>query len=203
MNRFTTLADTLLWIMKNNLDIKSCTNYLDDYFLAGEAKSEGCQNHMIATSQLFARLGVPLAKEKTEGPITQIKFLGIEIDSMSMSLRLPDEKLGDLSNLIQTWLGKKKCTKRELLSLIGKLSSASKVIPSGRLFLHHLIDLSTTVEKLSHHISMRREVREDIKWWAGYHPSWNGRYGSLEPKTTLAPVLEIYTNAPSLGLGIF
>ena len=49
VNRCTTLADTLLWIMKNNLDIKSCTNYLDDYFLAGEAKSEGCQNHMITT----------------------------------------------------------------------------------------------------------------------------------------------------------
>ena len=81
-----------------------------------------------------------------------------------MSLRLPDDKLGDISNLIQTWLGKEKCTKRELLSLIGKLSFVSKVIPSGRLFLHHLIDLSTTVEKLSHHIPMRREVREDIKW---------------------------------------
>ena len=203
VNRFTTLADTLLWIMKNNLNIKSCTNYLDDYFLAGEAKSEECQNHMIATSQLFARLGVPLAKEKTEGPTTQIKFLGIEIDSMRMSLRLPDDKLGDISNLIQTWLGKKKCTKRELLSLIGKLSFASKVIPSGRLFLRRLIDLSTTVEKLSHHISMSREAREDIKWWAEYLPSWNGRYRILEPKTTLAPDLEIYTDASSLGLGIF
>ena len=203
VNRFTALADTLLWIMKNNLNIQFCRNYLDDYFLAGKAKSDKCQKHMIATWQLFARLRVPLTTEKTEGPTTQIKFLGTEIDSMSMSLRLPDDKLGDISNLIQSWLGKKKCTKRELLSLIGKQSFASKVIPSGRIFLRRLIDLSITVKKLSYHISMSREAQEDIKWWAEYLPSWNGRYRILEPKTTLAPNLEIYTNASSFGLGIF
>ena len=203
VNRFTSLAGNLLWIMKNNLKIHSCTNYLDDYFLAGAAMSDDCQKHMTATSRLFTKLGVPLAEEKTEGPTTKITFLGIEIDSMSMSLRLPDGKLGDLSNLIRSWMGKKKCTKRELLSLIGKLSFASKVIPSGRLFLRRLIDLSTTVEKLSFHISMTKEVREDIKWWAEYLPSWNGKYRILEQTTTLAPDLEIYTDASNLGLGIF
>ena len=50
---------------------------------------------------------------------------------------------------------------------------------------------------------MSREAREDIKWWAEYAPSWNGRYRILEPKTTLAPDLEIFTDASRLGLGIF
>ena len=83
-----------------------------------------------------------------------------------MELRLPQEKLVSLLHLIRTFEGKRKCTKKELLSLIGKLSFASKVIPSGRTFIRRLIDLSTTVNKLSHRISLNSAAREDLRWWS-------------------------------------
>ena len=97
-----------------------------------------------------------------------------------------------------------KCTKKELLSLIGKLSFASKVVPSGRMFIRRLIDLSMTVERLSHRISLNSEARKDISWWAEYLPTWNGRYKILDPLTTPCHQLHIYTDASGeIGFGIY
>ena len=56
-----------------------------------------------------------------------------------------------------------KCTKHNPLSLIGKLSfAAKKIIPPGHTFLRHLLDLSTTVDRPSHLISLNSSAREDI-----------------------------------------
>ena len=60
--------------------------------------------------------------------------------------------------------------KKELLSLIGKLSFAAKVILSGHTFVWCLIDLSTTVGKLDHHISLNKEATTDIGWWLEFLP---------------------------------
>jgi len=68
-----------------------------------------------------------------------------------------------------------RCTKRELLSLIGKLSFTCKVIPLGRIFLRRLIDLSTTVKKLHHHLPLSQEAKLDSKWWLEILPQWSGR----------------------------
>ena len=81
-----------------------------------------------------------------------------------MELRLPPDKLKALTQLLEQWHNiKQKITKRELLSLIGKLSFAAKVIPAGRIFFRRLIDLSTSVTKLHHHITLNAHAKEDIK----------------------------------------
>ena len=121
-----------------------------------------------------------------------------------MELRLPQEKLDSLLHLIRTFEGRKKCTKKELLSLIGKLSFASKVIPSGRTFIRRLIDLSTTVNKLSHRISLNSEAREDLRWWSSFLPLWNGKYKILEPSVTQSVHLNLFTDASGKeGFGIY
>ena len=204
VERFTQLSDTLLWIMKNNRKIVNCTNYLDDFFLAGPPSSTQCREEMQKTISLFRNLGVPLAPDKIVGPLTNLTFLGIEIDSKTMSLRLPEDKLSALVAMLQKWSVSKKCTKRDLLSLIGKLSFASKVIPSGRMFVRRLIDLSTTVERLSHRISLNSEARKDISWWLKFLPTWNGRYKILDSSTTPCHQLHIYTDASGeIGFGIY
>ena len=106
-------------------------------------------------------LGIPVAYDKLEGPATQLTFLGITLDS-TQQLSLPLDKQEDILHSIQGWRGHHKATKRELLSLIGKLSFSAKVVPAGRLFLRHLIDLSTTAKKLHHHIRITADAREDL-----------------------------------------
>ena len=95
----------------------------------------------------------------------------------------------------------KKCTKRELLSLIGKLSFAAKVVQPDRIFLCRLIDSSTTVRELRHHISINREAQRDIEWWLEFLPTWNVQSIILEQNWTASPDLELKTDASTVGYG--
>lgn len=97
-----------------------------------------------------------------------IPFLGIELDSVVLELRLPQDKLQRLKVLLELWREKRSCKKRNLHSLIGLLSHACKVVRAGRVFLCRLIDLSMIPDHLN------EEARSDIEWWVRYCESWNG-----------------------------
>ena len=71
---------------------------------------------------------------------------------VSETIRLPTEKFNELHILLQQWEVRKKCTKRELLSLIRSLPFACKVAKPGRMFLRRLIALSTSVTNSNHYI---------------------------------------------------
>ena len=59
-------------------------------------------------------LGVPLAEDKCEGPTTKLTFLGIEIDTISGALRLPQEKLERLNGTLAEWVDRRWCWRRVL-----------------------------------------------------------------------------------------
>ena len=101
---------------------------------------------LIKLKSIFARLGVPLAPNKLFNLVQVLEFLGIILDTnFLMEARLSNEKVLRLQQLISANLSCKKCTKRELLSLIGSLSFAIKVVVPGHPFFSRLIKLSCTV----------------------------------------------------------
>ena len=144
---------------------------------------------------VFENLGIPLALEKVVSPHTVLPYLGIIIDTDKMELRLPDENLSELTALLKSFKVSKKIIKREPLSLIGKLAFVSKIVLSGRTFLCRLIDLSRSVTKLSHCITLNNDARVDIKWWLAFLPLWNGKQNILDPHITLSPDIQLYTDA--------
>ena len=170
---FTAVADGLLWIMINQ-GIRAVLHYLDDYLFMGDPGSEECADALHLALALCERLGVPVAEGKVEGPDTSLIFLGIQLDTVSRVLRLPEEKLVRLKALISQWQYKKSCTKRELLSLIGQVQHACKVVRPGRTFLRRMIDLSTQAKELHHHLRLNAAFRSDLQWWATFLVEWNG-----------------------------
>ena len=105
----------------------------------------------------FARLGVSLAPNKVFGPTQVLEFLGIILDSDLMEARLSEEKVHKLQVLISSMQPRRKCTKRQLLSLIGSLSFSTKVIVPGHPFLSCLIKLSTTLRQMDHFVYLKRD----------------------------------------------
>ena len=57
-----------------------------------------------------AKLGIPIATRKNEGPKTKITFLGLEIDSIDMVVRMPMEKVKQIISKIQSVKATKKTT---------------------------------------------------------------------------------------------
>ena len=116
-------------------------------------------------------LGIPIKNKKIEGPNQTIIFWGIELDTEAMEARLPKEKLECLKEELQEWSGRKSCQKRSLLSLIGKLSHACKVVLAGRIFLRRMIDRAKTARRLVH---LTAEFHSDLAWWRTFLDYWNG-----------------------------
>ena len=207
-----TFAIALAWIVLNLGHLAFLIHYLDDFFLAN-VKTAGCRHDMdvfVTTAgcrhdmdvflDICKQLGVPIADDKLEGPATCITYLGIEIDTVAMTIRLPADKLEKIKSLVRAFAGRRKCTKRELLSLIGLLAFACKVVKPGRIFLRRLIDLSTTVSSLNHYIYLNREARADIDWWIRFLPAWHG-VAIIHPTPVTSPDIRLFTDASDIGLG--
>ena len=109
----------------------------------------------------------------------------------SITLECKEALLVELNQLY--W--RRRCKKQELLSLIGKLSFACKVVPSGRIFLHRLIGLSTSVEKLHHHLPLTQEAKFDMKWWLDFLLQWPGKSLILKSHWTSNTLMELFTDA--------
>ena len=137
---FNAVADALEWILAQE-GITHIFHYLDDFAVVGPPDSPICQHALDTLVRKFAELNVPLAMEKLDGPSTVITFLGIEIDTSKQELRLPEDKLQRLLDLVKEWGRKRACTRQELESLIGTLHHACSIIRSGRSFLRRALAL--------------------------------------------------------------
>ena len=114
----------------------------------------------------------------------------------SITADCKDELLASLQHLAQAHT----CTKGSLLSLIGKLAFACKVVRPGRIFLPCLIDLGTC---LHHHVTLNREAKADLNWWIAFLPTWPGTSLLLQNHWSLSPDMELATNASDFAYGTF
>ena len=205
---FNMVADALEWILQHYFNLCNLFHYLDDFFLAAPASSPACLNALLDMLLLCQAVGAPVKPEKVLGPSTTLTILGIELDSNLMQARLPEEKLAalleELSRFKDLYASHHRCTKRQLLSLIGKLAFACKVIPAGRIFLRRLLDTAHSVEELERKILITEDTCKDIEWWLRFSSEWNGTGFFLEPNWTPADEFQLFTDAAgTLGYGAF
>ena len=122
--------------------------------------SNACHQNLSYMLSLCNKIGAPIKTElRTHYPSY---FSGHCPRYNHHGGQYSSERKSSLLTAINLFRTSKKCTKRELLSMIGKLSFACKVVPTGRIFLHRLIDLSCSVSKLHHHIRITNEARLDL-----------------------------------------
>ena len=65
-----------------------------------------CHNNLQIRLEACDNTGTWVEPDKTEGPCTVLMFLGIEMGTMAMQLRLPSDKLSRLKELLWKWQGK-------------------------------------------------------------------------------------------------
>ena len=184
---FNAVADALEWVVKSR-GAACVYHYLDDFIMLGEPDGVSCTRNLQLILEVCRELGVTVALEKCEGPSVYIVFWGIEIDCVSMEMRLPRDKLEQLKETIKNWRGSKSCMKRELLSVIGQLGHACKVVKPGRIFLSQMIKLSTVAKQLHHHIRLNHSFRCDLEWWHVFLEKWNGvslLWDSVQPAAVM------------------
>lgn len=196
---FDTLSQAICWIATNNYYIENILHLLDD-FLVIVPEEVKAHETMCTFLNIFESLGVPLSSKKTEGPCHVIEYLGIFLDSIKMEARLPRDKIVRIQQIIESFSMRNSCTKKELLSLLGHLNFACRVILPGRSFMSHLIKLSTTVKKLHHHVHLK-SCRPDLAMWSSFLEGWNGVSFFINDDITNAADISLFTDATLTSFG--
>jgi hypothetical protein len=197
---FSAVADGLAWALFQN-GVHYSLHYLDDFFFCEPASSPlACSEALSRAIPVCERLGLPVAPEKVEGPTTSIRFLGINIDSMAMTLSLPQDKLLNLKERLDQWGKRKSASKRQLQELLGHLNHAATVVRPGRAFLRALIEAMKRPRNPHQMTRLNSHAQADILWWQLFIHSWNGI--SILPPSS--PSLSVISDASgSWGCGAF
>ena len=198
---FNKFAKLVRWIIINHYNISRVVNYSDDFFAVLSKDLDLATIQLNTIIQAFEDLNIPLAQDKIEGPCSKLIYLGIIINSTTMTIEVPEEKMAAAMTSLTSWYRRRTCTKRQLKSLIGKLGHIGKVVRPGRMFTRRLIDLSTTVERMHHHITLNSEARADITWWIDFLPQWSA-VSMIPPCLAVRSTdLQLYSDACDIGFG--
>jgi hypothetical protein len=163
-----TISSFLEWAIKERSASESIEHYADDFLFAGRADSSECTNLMSNFSSLCQELGVPLAVEKTIGPSCVITFLGLEIDTLEIVIKIPPPKLSEVQQKLIETLNKKKITLKDLQSLTGLLNVCALAIPAVRAFNRRFCDAMQGVCKPNHFIRVSVGMKDDIRMWLSF-----------------------------------
>ena len=110
---FNAIADAAQWIVQRQT-ISHLIHYFDDYALVASSENSASDQKRLLTLMTFEDLGIPLESQKLVGPSQIMEFLGIEVDSITMQLRLPQDKLERLISLVSEVVAMKSITRKQL-----------------------------------------------------------------------------------------
>lgn len=199
---FESFSSALHWIANKKLAIPHMVHILDDFLILGPPRSTSCQRNLNSFLQFCKNTNIPIKSEKTESARTTITFMGLELDSIAMEARLPQDKLNKLRLALAEHAKKRKITLKELQSLLGLLNFCCNVVLPGRCFLRRLTDLTKKVSKPNHRITFNKESRRDLRAWQIFVEHFNGRQLLLPLRWITSSSLHLFTDAAgSLGYG--
>jgi hypothetical protein len=212
--RWEEFAAALHYFMQHHLGVELVVHYVDDFLLVtppGAGAAERAAAQRVAVEQLCRRLGVPLAEEKSTGPVTEVVFLGIVIDTLRMEYRLSEERVHRLREQLAGLGSGQPTTCDELMSLVGKLEFAALVIPAGVTFLRRIRAQMLRIKHARHSGDLQQqthrldaEARMDAHWWLQvFLTSAGNRRSIVESEWTPASALHIYSDACDKGYGAF
>ena len=141
--------------------------------------------------------------DKTVLPSTSLVLLGVHLDTVSQEMRIDPTRLTEIINLLDGWATKRRCTKRQLQSLIVKLHFICNVCRPGQTFLRCMIDVLCKVHQPSHHFRLNRAFHNDLLWWRTFLLSWNGSRFNYDDQWISSSHLDLYTDACQSGFGAY
>ena len=175
------VTDALSWILRR-LGLESsegrmynCCNYVDNLGGVERAKARAAEAFK-ALGLLLTDLGLEESGDKAEAPTQRITYLGVQFDSVAMTMSVPPEKLAEIKAEIHKWTRKTTITKKELQSLLGKLFWVAKVVIHSRAFMGRLLHQLRTITNIPDNkkVKLLDETKKDILWWSQYLDKFNG-----------------------------
>ena len=174
--------------------------YLDDFLCFGSTYQE-CLENITVTMTLFESLGFLVNKEKSVLlPSTKIVFLGLEYDSVRMTVGLPADKRSSVLHQVQLFSTLSSCVIRDFASLLGTLNFCCQAIPYGRVYLKRLerlrfLALLHANQDFDARMRLPLSLHHEFLWWSNALPQ------AVTPIRRTNFQLEIFSDASNSGWG--
>ncbi len=113
-------------------------NYLDDWLILAQSRDQ-LSDHRDLVLRHLSQLGLRVNWEKSKlSPVQRISFLGVELDSVSMTARLTEERAQAVLNCLSSFRGRNVVPLKQFQRLLGHMASAAAVTPLGLLHMRPL-----------------------------------------------------------------
>ncbi len=113
-------------------------NYLDDWLILAQSR-EQLGDHRDLVLRHLSQLGLRVNWEKSKlSPVQRISFLGVELDSVSMTAHLMEERAQAVLNCLSSFKGRNVVPLKQFQRLLGHRASAAAVTPLGLLHMRPL-----------------------------------------------------------------
>ena len=112
-------------------------NYLDD--IAGCDTWDKAGSSFKTTQEVLATSELQEAKAIACLPSTVMTFLGIKFDTEKMTLEIMPDRLVEIQDGLNLWLGRETCKIRDLQEIIGKLNFVTSCVWPVRIFMAQLL----------------------------------------------------------------
>ncbi len=111
-------------------------NYLDDWLILAQSREQlGDHRDLVHLSQLGLRVNWEKSKLS---PVQRISFLSVELDSVSVTARLTEERAQAVLNCLSSFRGRNVVPLKQFQRLLGHMASAAAVTPLGLLHMRPL-----------------------------------------------------------------
>lgn len=174
--------------------------YLDDTIIIGDDEKK-TKEAITATTSLFSKLGFIVHPEKSVlRPVKELQFLGFILDSENMIMKLPEDKVQDITQVCVDLLNNENPSIRTVAMVIGKLVASLPAVQYGPLHYRALEKdkiraLKCNRGHFDRKMNLSLESRLELEWWIAHI-----KYMTA-PMARDKPRVEVRTDASGAGWG--
>ena len=171
--------------------------YIDDMGGA-EDSYRGAGNGLASLQHILHDLGLEENPEKVVPPTQRLTWLGIEFDSVAMTMRIPDSKIQEINVILNLWDDRRVANRTQVQSLLGLLNFVGAVSPPARVYTNRILHFLRAMPPTGF-VEIDTEFREDLKFFNELFPAYNGI--SIINKTPVNSADSIELDACLTGCG--
>ena len=154
--------------MSDTFSYTNLYNYIDDLVYIGLPG----EIHQTLLA-LLQELGLEIRSTNLIKPTTSAIFLGIEIDSVNRTLKIPDDKLTQTQQICKEYVSKSRVTKNQYQSLLGSLLYIAKCVKPARFFLNRMLQLLRDTPDRNF-VVLHTDFYRDLTWFNTFLAQYNG-----------------------------
>lgn len=153
----------------------ACLAYIDDLLFAAPSK-EAAEEMVQLVLETLKEAGFSVNFEKSDlVPKTEVRWLGVVIDSVARTFTISDQRLKKLELLMRQAVARAAASARERAAIAGAMQSMVLAITPARALTAALYRSIDSALDWDSRFPLDKEVADDLEWWCGNIQSYNGR----------------------------